>query len=101
MEICEEIFEKQASYVPVGKNPLKVAMIINVDSGKYKHVLPEDGSIMVKFHVDVHIIFQDTMYLTEFGGNESLRKPKCDKIIILFGHDGSIFNKDTYTNRRW
>ena len=56
---------------------------------------------MVKFHVDVHIFFHDTVYLTEFGGNESFRKPKCDKIIISFGHDETIFNKDTYTSRCW
>ena len=80
---------------------MKEAIILNKDSGGYKYVLQEDGSNMVKFHVDVHIFFHDTVYLTEFGGNESFRKPKCDKIIISFGHDGAIFNKDTYTSRCW
>ena len=54
---------------------------------------------MVEFHIDVHRSFQETMYLTEFGGNESLQKPKCDKIIILFGHDKALFNKDTFTSK--
>ena len=64
-------------------------------------MIPEDGSGMVILYVDVHRRFQETMYLTEFGGNESFRKSKCDRMIILFGHDKYIFNKDTYTSRCW
>ena len=80
---------------------LKELIRLNIDSGVYKYRLPENGSSVVKFHVDVHKSSQETMYLTDFGGNESLRKPKCDKIIILFGKNESIFNKDTYTSRCW
>ena len=80
---------------------LKVEIRLNIYSGRYKYVLPEYGSRMVKFHVDVHIIFQETIYLTEFGGNESLLKPKCDKIIILFEHNKDILNKYTYSIRCW
>ena len=81
--------------------PLEEAIRFNIDSGGYKYMLPEDSSSMVKFHVDVHRSFQETMYLTEFGGNEGLRKPKCDKIIILFEHKKYILNKDTYSIRCW
>ena len=42
--------------------PLKEAIRLNIDSGGYKYVLPEDGSSMVKFHVDVHRSLQETMY---------------------------------------
>ena len=51
------------------KLPLKEEIRLNIDSGGYKYVLTEDGSSMVKFNVDVHRSFQDTMYLTEFCGN--------------------------------
>ena len=65
--------------------PLKESIRLNIDSGRYKYVLKEYGSGMVKFHVDVHRSFQETMYLTDFSGNESLRKPKCDKCFSCLG----------------
>ena len=40
------------------KIPLKEAIIINTDSGEHKYVLPEYGSSMVKFNVDVNRSFQ-------------------------------------------
>ena len=51
---------------------LKEEIRLNIDSGGYKYVLPEDVSSMVEFHVDIHRCFQETIYLTEFGGNENL-----------------------------
>ena len=83
------------------KITLKESIRLNTDSGGYKYVLPEYGSSMVKFNVGVHRSFQETMYLTEFGGNESLQKPKYDKIIILFGHDKAIFYKYICTSISW
>ena len=53
---------------------LKVETRLNIYSGRYKYVLPEYCSIMVKFHVDVHRRFQEKIYLTKFCGNESLQK---------------------------
>ena len=55
---------------------------------------------MIEFHVDVHRIFQDIIYLTEFGGNETLRKPKYDKYVSCLGAKKTILIKETYTSRR-
>ena len=46
--------------------------MLNIDSGRYKYVLQENVSSMVVFYVNVHKIFQETIYSTEFGGNERL-----------------------------
>ena len=61
----------------------------------------KDGSAMVEFHVDAHRSFQESLLLSGFGGNPSVRKPKEEKMVLSFGHDEAIFNKDTYTSRCW
>ena len=80
---------------------LKEVIMLNIDSGRYKYVLQENVSSMVVFYVNVHKIFQETIYSTEFGGNERLWKTKCDEIVILFGHNREAFRKYIYTNRCW
>ena len=82
MEICEEVFDERNSSLPVGKIPLKKAIRLNMDLGRYIYEPLEDGSSMAGFHVNVHRNFLEKMYLTAFGGNESLQKPKSDKKIF-------------------
>ena len=72
---------------------------IHKNSGyQYKTV---NGDAMMEFHVDAHQSFHQKMVTSEFGGNPSVRKPEDSKMIISFGHDEAIFNKDTYTSRCW
>ena len=73
---------------------------VSLQSG-YHYEAP-DGTKMVEYHVDAHKTFQEKMNATtEFGGCASIRKPEGKKMIISFGHDEAIFNKDTFTSRCW
>ena len=38
---------------------------------------------------------------TEFGGKLSVRKPENSKILIAFGHDEAIYNKNSFTKKSW
>ena len=65
---------------------------------KYKD---EKGSTYIEFHVD------DSQYLTTlgsktpFGGYLSVRKPKDEKPMIIFGQDECIFKQFIFRNKCW
>ena len=83
------------------KDAMHLAEVGEVVINSGYHYDAKDGSAMVEFHVDAHRSFQEKLACIDFGGNPSVRKPKGEKMIISFGHDEAIFNKDTYTSRCW
>ena len=56
---------------------------------------------MYEFHVDAHQKLAEKMEDTEFGGKLSVRKPENSKILIAFGHDEAIYNKNSFTKKSW
>ena len=65
---------------------------------KYKD---QKGSTYIEFHVDNSEKLTDIGKQHPFGGSLSVRKPKNEKPLIIFGQDECIFKQFIFRNKCW
>ena len=72
-----------------------------LDSSLGYHYKLEDGTEMVEYHVDDHVMFQNECNNLQFGGNVSVRKDPDKKKAMIFGQDKCIFRQYIFTKGLW
>jgi hypothetical protein len=72
---------------------------MDTDSGY--HYRSETSELFVEYHVDVNECSQKIGNCMRFGGNLSVRFPPYQKILLSFGHDEVIFNKNSFSKKCW
>mmetsp|Transcript_26808 Transcript_26808/g.33053 ORF Transcript_26808/g.33053 Transcript_26808/m.33053 type:complete len:391 (+) Transcript_26808:1059-2231(+) len=76
---------------------------INENIGYTYKKIQDDGTVLtlVEYHVDDHPLFLDRCANLQFGGNLSVRFPKGQKPLFIFGQDECIFKQYSFTKKAW
>ena len=74
---------------------------INECIGYQYNKVQDDGTVLtlVEYHVDDHPLFMDICADLPYGGNLSVRFPKGQKPLLIFGQDECIFKQYSFTKK--
>ena len=81
--------------------PLEQAIHQGLDIESGYHYISESSETFIEFHVDANDVAKKFGNGMNFGGNLSVRFPENEKILLSFGHDEVIFNKNAFSNKCW
>ena len=79
--------------------PLVQAIHQGLDIESGYHYISESSETFIEFHVDANDVAKKFGNGMNFGGNLSVRFPENEKILLSFGHDEVIFNKNAFSNK--
>ena len=72
----------------------------NIFSGTGYIYLDTNNRALIEFHIDNNPKFEK-LISNPFGGNLSVRRPDCQKTLIIFGQDECIFKQYAFRSKCW
>jgi hypothetical protein len=81
--------------------PIEQAIRHGLDVKSGFHYISETSENFIEFHVDANDVSKKFGNCMKFGENLSVRFPEDEKILLSFGHDEVIFNKNAFSDKCW